>query len=120
MNVNELDRFAIRSVVEQQLQAFQNDDAIAAFSFASPTIQAQFQTPDQFMEMVRTAYSAVYRPRSVVFEAIANVEGYPAQTVLLMDAGGDMVRALYLMQKQDNETWCIHGCLLMPLKSQSV
>jgi hypothetical protein len=117
MDVSELDRLAIRTVVEQQLQAFQQDDAIAAFSFASPAIQAQFHDPDQFMEMVKTSYYAVYRPRSVIFEAIANVEGFPAQTVLVMDASGSMLRAIYLMQKRDSG-WCIHGCLLMPITSQ--
>jgi len=36
--ITDSDRATIRSVVEQQLQAFQKDDAAGAFAFASPEI----------------------------------------------------------------------------------
>src|SRR5882762_11986779 len=67
------DRTAVRAVVEQQLAAFQRDDGRAAFSLASPTIQQQFRSSDNFMRMVRTGYQPVYRPRDVQFGAIATV-----------------------------------------------
>ena len=37
------ERDSIRSVIEQQLQAFQADDGGRAFGFASPDIQRMFQ-----------------------------------------------------------------------------
>jgi hypothetical protein len=88
MLISESDRATIRSVVEQQLQAFQKDDAAGAFAFASPGIQQQFRTAENFMHMVKIAYQAVYRPRSVLFENLATVEGIPAQPVLLLDSEG--------------------------------
>uniref|UniRef100_UPI00403F8DA0 DUF4864 domain-containing protein n=1 Tax=Microcoleus sp. OTE_8_concoct_300 TaxID=2964710 RepID=UPI00403F8DA0 len=52
MLISESDRATIRSVVEKQLQAFQKDDAAGAFAFASPGIQQQFRTAENFMHMV--------------------------------------------------------------------
>ena len=113
MNLTDRDRTTIRSVIEQQLQAFQQNNAAAAFACASPSIQAQFENSEKFMWMVQTHYEVVYRPRSVIFEAIAKVEEFPAQKVLLMTSNGDLLRAVYLMQQQPDFSWRIHGCLLM-------
>jgi Domain of unknown function (DUF4864) len=83
MNLNEIDRSKIRSVIESQLQAFQRDDAKEAFEFASLGIQEMFGTPENFIEMVRVSYPSVYRPRSVLFEELTQLQGMPAQPVLL-------------------------------------
>jgi hypothetical protein len=48
MQITDTDRTSIRSIVEQQLLAFQRDDAAVAFAFASPGIQQQFRTPESF------------------------------------------------------------------------
>lgn len=119
MNITQADRDTIRTIIEQQLQAFQRNDAECAFAFASPGIQAQFGTPENFMVMVKTAYKAVYRPRSVVFEEIVEVEGLPAQTVMLMEPDGELVRAIYLMQQQPDLDWRIHGCFLLPFDAKT-
>ncbi|MBD2464411.1 DUF4864 domain-containing protein [Oscillatoria sp. FACHB-1407] len=116
MNLTDSDRQMIRSVITQQLEAFQQDDSVGAFACASPGIQTQFDNPEKFMAMVKLNYEAVYRPRSVLFETIAEVEGYPAQKVLLMTPNGTLLRAVYLMQQQPDDSWRIHGCLLMPME----
>lgn len=127
MQLAEADQAAIRGAVEQQLQAFQRDDAIGAFAFASPDIQDQFGTADTFMTMVKTAYPAVYRPRSVIFSNIVaipqglrrNSEGTPAQKVMMMTPAGELVTALYLMEKQPDTSWKIQGCFLMPVEGKA-
>lgn len=119
MEVTDTDRVAIRSVIERQLEAFQRDDAIGAFAFASPGIQAQFGTAKNFMAMVRASYQPVYRPRSVVFEDITTVEGIPAAQVLLLSPDGEPVMALYLMEKQLDGSWKINGCYLVPIKGET-
>lgn len=113
------DRLAIRQVIEQQLQAFQRDDAEAAFTFASPGIQEYFQNPENFIAMVQSSYMPVYRPRSVMFEDVMTVEGNPAQKVILLEASGQIVVAVYLMQQQPDSSWRINGCLLMPLNQEA-
>jgi hypothetical protein len=106
------DRAAIRAVVEQQLAAFQRDDGSAAFSLASPTIQRQFRSSDNFMRMVRTGYQPVYRPREVQFGTIATVNGDIVQRVELIGPDGKPALALYVMQRQSDGSWKINGCFL--------
>ena len=120
MEITDSDRLTIRAVISSQLEAFQKDDAEGAFSFASSEIQAQFGTPDNFLRMVKAAYQPVYRPRSVMFENMTTIEGFPAQQVLLLDRDGNLVRALYLMKKQSNGKWKISGCYLVPVKGETV
>jgi hypothetical protein len=120
MEITDSDRLTIRAVISSQLEAFQKDDAEGAFSFASSEIQAQFGTPDNFLRMVKAAYQPVYRPRSVMFENITTIEGFPAQQVLLLDRDGNLLRSLYLMKKQSNGKWKITGCYLVPVKGETV
>ncbi|HHP7245961.1 MAG TPA: DUF4864 domain-containing protein [Elainellaceae cyanobacterium] len=120
MKLTDTDRAAIRAVIEQQLEAFQADNANKAFSFASPNIQSQFGSPDHFMDMVKSSYLPVYRPRSVMFEGINNIEGNLAQQVILMGSDGNLVSAYYMMEKQSDGEWRINGCVLMPLEGQSI
>lgn len=106
------DAAAIRAVIERQLAAFQADDSALAFSFASPKIRAIFGTSDNFMNMVRTGYPPVYRPRNAAFLDIVNVRGQPAQRVLLTGPDGADVIAHYFMERQPDGTWLIDGCVL--------
>ncbi|MEO0868654.1 MAG: DUF4864 domain-containing protein [Cyanobacteria bacterium J06642_11] len=109
------DECAIRSVVERQLQAFQDNDATTAFSLASPDLRKQLRQPHAFMEMVRTHYQPVYNPRAVIFEGIVYIQQRPTLQMMLMSQGGNLVRALYMMQCQADFTWCVAGCQLLPV-----
>lgn len=106
------DRAAIRDVIEQQLAAFQRDDAEAAFGFAAPGIQAKFRNPEIFMDMVRNAYRPVYRPRSVRFAELVVVGDAPLQRVNMIGPDGTSVVANYPMQRQPDGSWRIAGCFL--------
>lgn len=115
IDITERDRLAIKTTISQQLQAFEQGNAMQAFSFASPSIQLQFQTPDRFMHMVRRAYPSVYQARSVIFEDLGMIDHHLAQAVLIMGQDGTLSRALYLMQQQLDHMWRINGCLLLPI-----
>ena len=104
---------AIRTVIESQLAAFQRDDGAGAFSFASPTVQAKFRTPEIFMTMVRSGYRAVYRPQEVEFRDLRLVEGTPAQEILFVGPDNQAVVAVYLMEKQPDGSWKINGVYLV-------
>lgn len=103
---------AIRAVIQAQLDAFQADDGITAFSYASPTIQSMFGDAPTFMRMVRTGYPQVYRPQQVEFMEIIDVDGRPTQLVFVIGPDGDAVIANYFMEKQPDGTWKIDGCVL--------
>lgn len=120
MKITDNDYTAIRSVIEHQLAAFQHDDAKSAFTFASPAIQDQFQTPEHFMQMVSLSYPAIYRPRSVFFEKITTIQENITQCVLLLSPDGVPLRALYFMEKQLDDTWKINGCVLVPLEAETI
>ena len=111
--LGEGDRQAIRAVIEDQLAAFQRDDATAAFANASPTIRAKFQSPEIFMRMVREGYGPVYRPRHVEFRDIVDLRGTPTQRVYVVGPDGVPVVALYPMERQADGTWKIGGCYLV-------
>ena len=118
--VSEADEARIRAVVADQLAAFQRDDAKAAFAFATPAIQQIFQTPGNFMQMVKTGYAPVYRPRKVEFRDLVDAEGVPVQRVYLVGPDGVPVIALYPMERQADGSWKIDGCYLVRAEGNTV
>ena len=111
-DVSSEDAAAIRAVISEQLDAFARDDAPRAFALASSGIRAQFGSPEIFMDMVRTGYPVVYRPKSVQFEKPAVVDGEVIQPVRMTDADGESWVAFYPMQRQPDGRWRINGCQL--------
>jgi hypothetical protein len=114
------DQQAIRQVIEAQLDAFQHDDGTKAFGFASPSIQNQFGDAATFMQMVKSGYSAVYRPRSVAFDRLVDTQRGPDQILKLIGPDGHGYIAHYIMQKQPDGSWMINGCYLTREEDQSV
>ena len=107
------DKGAIQSVIRRQLDAFRRDDAAAAFSLASPTIQAAFGTPTQFLAMVRSTYAPVYRPRAVDFTTLSVEAAGPTQQVELIGPDGLGYTATYILEKESSGEWRINGCTLV-------
>ena len=114
------DAHAVRAVIEAQLDAFQRDDAQAAFALASPGIRETFGDPETFMAMVRSGYAVVYRPRSVRFDTPVMVAGQVLQPVRLWDAEGQGWMALYPMQRQPDGSWRTDGCQLGRLEGTRI
>ena len=106
------DRAAIQSVITQQLEAFQHDDASAAFDKASPMIQGIFGTPGNFIAMVRQGYPPVYRSQQSSFSTLEQNEGRLIQKVELIGPDGADYLALYAMEQQLDGSWKINGCQL--------
>ncbi len=114
------DRSAIRTVIEAQIAAFRADDGTTAFGFASPSIQRQFGNPEHFLNMVRTAYMPVYRPREVRFGDLIEGSPEPVQAVLLVGPKLEVVTAYYVMEKQADGAWRIDGCVLRAAPDQAL
>ena len=114
------DALVIRQVIESQMAAFQRDDGPGAYAFASPTIQQKFGSADIFMEMVRTGYAAVYRPRTVEFRGLHSEGGRLLQDVFVVGPDGNPALAIYEMQRQPDGSWRINGCWLTRAPDQSV
>jgi len=118
--VSDADRAEIRTIIENQIAAFQRDDGETAYSYASPTIHGLFPTVDRFMAMVRGGYQPVYRPRSVVFGEVVETAGGPEQRVYLTGPDGRSWVAIYALQRQPDGTWKINGCTLVEDSGSSV
>ena len=110
----------IKSIVNQQLEAFQNDDFEKAYSFASPTIKKMFSSPEVFRKMVIGGYQAVYRPQSIKMGSVEIIKGVTTLKVYLVDPNGEFVTANYLMEKQENGEWLISGCILSKAESDEI
>ena len=118
--VSAADARAARSVVAAQLDAFANDDAERAFSYAAPEIRTMFGTPERFLAMVRAGYPVVYRAASVTFLVPVRVDGELVQGVHLTDADGALWLATYRLERQRDGMLRIKGCEVQPASGKMV
>ncbi|UWQ90638.1 DUF4864 domain-containing protein [Rhodobacteraceae bacterium M382] len=78
----------IKAVIGKQIEALEVDDFDRAFSYASPTIQRLFGTPQNFGLMVRQGYPMVWRPADVQFLELRETETGFWQRVMVTDLSG--------------------------------
>ena len=109
---------AVRHVVEAQLDAFRKGDAARAYSYAAPGIKQMYDTPEEFMEMVRSFYKVVFRPSSIAFETPVRVGEDVVQPVHLTDTEGRPWIAYYPMVRDAKGRWLINGCRLSRVAGQ--
>ena len=88
------------------------DDAKGAFALAAPSVQRTFGTPEKFLDAIRAAYRAVYRPAAVAFLAMRVVDDEVVQPLRVTDASGRVWVAYYAMQRQRDGSWRASGCYL--------
>lgn len=105
---------AIQRAISEQRSALVAGDAAKAFGYASPGIRDQFGGPDTFFAMVRTGYAALISARYVEFLEGAVIDGTVVQPLRLIDADNTVRVALYTMERQDDGTWRIAGCIIAP------
>tara|TARA_R110000787_G_scaffold285461_6_gene401275 strand:+ start:15020 stop:15532 length:513 start_codon:yes stop_codon:yes gene_type:complete len=116
----------IQAVILKQIDAFKQDDAHTAFAIAAPEIQQRFGSSAMFMQMVRQGYATVYRPRYIEFGPLvpygtaSENTGRFVQHVVLEGADGEVMMAVYAMQKDEVGNWRIAGCNLTPLQRESL
>ena len=104
------DQKQIIKVVRAQLNAFSQDDAVTAFSYAAPNIRRLVGSAENFIEMVRAQYDVLYRPTSVIFMQPRVEVGEAVLKVQMTDEDGDAWIATYTLQRQRHKTWRITGC----------
>lgn len=112
------DAAEIRAVIHRQIDAFKRDDAQGAFALVSPGVQQTFRTPQKFLDVVKAAYRAVYRPANVSFLELLVMGDDVVQQVRLTDRAGTVWVAYYAMQRQSDGSWRTSGChLVAPFKT---
>jgi hypothetical protein len=102
-----------RAVIQSQDEALSRDDGAAAYTFASPSIQSWYRTPETFMFMVRNGYAPVYRHRSFEFGDARILDGKIVQDVHIIDADGVPWEARYTLEPQPDGSLKISSCILV-------
>ena len=102
----------VQDVILRQLDAFEHDDATAAFAYAAPAIRDKFASPQVFLDMVKVAYPAVYRHRSAQFGAETHHGDGAEQSVTFIDADNLVWTGVYRLERQEDGGWRIVGCAL--------
>lgn len=110
---------AAQGVIRAQEQAFGRDDAVAAYSHATPAIREIFPAPDIFMSMVRSGYPPVYRHKSFEFGESKSDANSIAQRVHIVDANGEAWEALYTLELQPDGSYKITGCSLLKVGQEA-
>ena len=102
----------IEATITAQIEAFKADDFDQAFTYASPSIQGLFQTPENFGRMVRGGYPMVWRPDGVKYLELREAGGFLFQKVMITDGDGRLHLLEYQMIEL-NGAWKINGVRLL-------
>ncbi len=102
----------IQGVISNQIDAFKADDFNTAFTFAHPSIQGIFQTPENFRRMVTQGFPMVWRPADVEYLGLTQEAGRTLQQVQITDAKGRVYVLEYSMALTENG-WRINGVQIL-------
>jgi hypothetical protein len=108
---------AIHRVVQSQLDAFAEDDAVKAFDLSTSSTQNLLGTPGNFLQLIKEQYPAVYRNRRAFFSATEIFDEQALQVVQLTDPDNYVWVAIYKMQREVDGSWKIQGCKLLETTS---
>ena len=107
------DIVAAQGVIRSQMEAFGQDDAATAWSYAAPAIKDIFPQAESFLSMVQHSYAPVYRHKSFEFGEARAANGQIAQRVHIVDADGVAWEALYTLEQEPDGNLKIIGCVLI-------
>ena len=108
-----------QSVIESQIQAFLDENAELAYSYAAPMIKMKFTNPVEFMSMVKNYYEPVYNPKQFYFLEAKYYEGAIYHQLQVISQKNESFLATYSLI-QDEGRWKISGCAVYPMQKQSI
>jgi len=106
-------------IIESQIQAFLDDNAELAYSYAAPLIKMKFNNPIEFMSMVKNYYEPVYNPKQFYFIDARYFEGAIYHQLQVISQQDESFLATYSLI-QDEGNWKISGCAVYPMQKQSI
>lgn len=119
-DITTADAIAIHEVVESQLEALSNDDAVSAFELATPEKRMLIGSPDNFLRLIKEEYNPIYRHQRVIFAQPEVINGDAIQVVRVTDGNSRVWVAVFWMQQGEDSAWRIDGCQLLETTSVSV
>jgi hypothetical protein len=106
-------------IIESQIQAFLDENAELAYSYAAPLIKMKFDSPSEFMFMVKNYYEPVYNPKQFYFIDARYFEGAIYHQLQVISQQDESFLATYSLI-QDGGKWKISGCAVYPMQKQSI
>ena len=106
-------------IIESQIQAFLDENAELAYSYAAPLIKMKFSNPQEFMYMVKNYYEPVYNPKQFHFIESKYFEGAIFHQLQVISQKNESFLATYSLI-QDEGKWKISGCAVYPMQKQSI
>ena len=106
-------------IIESQIQAFLDENAELAYSYAAPLIKMKFNNPLEFMSMVKNYYEPVYNPKQFYFIDARYFEGAVYHQLQVISQQNESFLATYSLI-QDEGIWKISGCAVYPMQKQSI
>ena len=110
---------ATQFIIESQIQAFLDENAELAYSYAAPLIKMKFNNPIEFMSMVKNYYEPVYNPKQFYFIDARYFEGAIYHQLQVISQQDESFLATYSLI-QDEGNWKISGCAVYPMQKQSI
>jgi Domain of unknown function (DUF4864) len=102
-----------RAVVQSQIDAFRRGDAKGAYALTSSAIKDSVPNAGSFLEIVRSQYAALLRPRKVEFGPLIILGDEAAQNLSLIDDQGGVWAVVYVLTRQPNGAWAIDDYLMV-------
>lgn len=119
-DITTADAIAIHEVVQSQLEALSNDDAVSAFELATPEKRMLIGSPDNFLRLIKEEYNPIYRYQRVIFSKPEVINGDAIQVVRVTDGTSRVWLAVFWMQQGEDSMWRIDGCQLLETTSVSI
>ncbi len=119
-DITTADAIAIHEVVQSQLEALSNDDAVSAFELATPEKRMLIGSPDNFLRLIKEEYNPIYRYQRVIFSRPEVIDGDAIQVVRVTDGYSRVWLAVFWMQQGEDSVWRIDGCQLLQTTSVSI
>ncbi|MGZ0189456.1 MAG: DUF4864 domain-containing protein [Alphaproteobacteria bacterium] len=110
----------IRTIIEDQTAAISAGDGQRAFGYATPMIQARMGSPEAFLRMVESGYSALIDPSVFRIDDVELLGDQAAARAHVVAKDGRVFKAVYPLKKQPSGEWRIDGCYLEPLSDRAV
>jgi hypothetical protein len=108
-----------KSIIDRQIKAFRSGNHTEAFSYAAPSLQRTFRNTDNFIGMVKRGYSPIYGAQDWSFGRSRTEGDTHYQELLLTGPKGRNWGALYIMRRDEDGTWRIHGVQLNRASAQT-
>ncbi|QND47183.1 DUF4864 domain-containing protein [Rhizobium lusitanum] len=103
-------------LIQGQIEAFLNNDAAAAYSFAAPDIKALFPDKDIFFAMVKKSYQPVYHPGNYAFGKSRAIDNGAVvyQEMLITGSDDKDWTAIYQILRQPDGSYKIGSVQVLP------